>query len=189
MVHSLDPGKPYFRVLLYALAVHAALFSIFYGPNGTGVLFTVIGGGVICALLRMYDDAHALALFIVQGLYASICAGLFSSSLAPIYYTQAKEDSALRPLDIVIFLLAGLIVGSVTARVRPTTIPTGKWIWIIPVPVLAYSFLHDWLFPCQFCPDAKLVYFYSISDLNGIPRWIASTLSGYSLGMWISGRK
>ena len=66
--------------------------------------------------------------------------------------------------------------------------PTGEWIWIVPAPIFAYSFLHDWFWPCKFCPAAKTAYFSSSAELQllTVP---AFSLSGYSIGSWIASRK
>jgi hypothetical protein len=162
MAFHVDLSKPHVRVWLYALAVHAALFSIFYGPNGTGVLFIVVGGGVIFALVRMYHDT--------------------------VYNAQIKRGSPLRSGDAIIFGIAGLLVGWLTARAKLSVVASGKWIWIVPVPLFVCSFLHNWLWRCQFCPDAKTVYFYSSAGLDGMLTWPAFSLSGYSIGSWIANR-
>jgi hypothetical protein len=179
---SVDLSKPYIRVWLYALAVHAALFSIFYGPDGSGVLFIVVGGGVIFALARIYDDRASFILLVSQVLYVYFVIGF----LSVLYDAQIKPDSPLRPGYCVIVGIVGLIFGWSTARAKPSMATTGKWIWIVPVPFFAYSFLHDWFWPCEFCPNAKTAYFYSAElELVTAP---AFSLLGYSIGSWIASR-
>ncbi len=188
MAPRVDLSKPYLRVWLYALAVHAALFSIFYGPNVTGVLFIVVGGGVIFALAKMYHDREALILFVAQVLYGYVFVGLFGLASSELYDAYVKRDSPLRPGSLLMFGIVGFLAGWLTARARPTVAASGKWIWIVPVPLFAYSFLHDWLWRCELCPDAKTVYFYSSAGLDGLLTAQAFCLSGYSIGSWIAGR-
>jgi hypothetical protein len=180
---AIDLSKPHLRVWVYALAVHAALFSVFYGPDGTGVLFIVVGGGVIFALARMYHDGESLILFVSQVLYVYFVIGF----LSVLYDAQFKRDSPLRPGYCLIVGIVGLLFGWSTARAKPSMATTGKWIWILPVPLFVYSFLHDWLWRCEFCPDAKTAYFYSAElEMLTAP---AFSLLGYSLGSWIASRK
>jgi hypothetical protein len=188
MLAGIELSKPYIRVWLYALAVHAALFSIFYGPPGGGVLFTVIGGGVIFALARRYHDTETLILFVAQVLYGYIFVGFLGLALSELYDTHVNRDSPLRPGNVLMFGVVGLLVGWLTGRAKPALAATGKWIWILPVPIFVYSFLHDWLRRCEFCPDATTVYFYSSAALDGMLTSQAFSLSGYSLGAWLASR-
>jgi hypothetical protein len=175
MALHVDLSKPYLRVWVYALAVHAALFSIFYGPNGTGVLFIVVGGGVIFALARIYHEAESFVLFVAQVLYVYFVMGVLS-----VFY------SPLRAGYCVIVGIVGLILGWTSARAKVSMAATGKWIWIVPVPLFAYSFLHDWFWPCKFCPNATTAYFHSAElEIFTAP---AFSLSGYSIGSWIANR-
>lgn len=184
-----DLSKPNVRVWVYALALHAALFSIFYGPNGTGVLFIVIGGGIIFALVRIYHDRGAMTLFVTQVLYGYLFGGLVGSALSELFDAQFMRDSPLRLGGLLIVGIAGLGTGWATSRGIPSVVSTARWIWIIPVPLLAYGFLHDWLWRCQFCRDPLTTYFYPSHDLDGILTWPAFSLSGYSIGSWIASRK
>jgi hypothetical protein len=185
---SVDLSKPYIRVWLYALAVHAALFSIFYGPNGTGVLFIVVGGGVIFALARIYHDREALILFAAQVLYGYVFVGVVGLALSELFDAQFKRDSPLRLGGLLMFGIAGLGLGWATARRMPSAVSTAQWSWIVPVPLFAYSFLHDWLWRCQFCPDPKTTYFYPSAGLDGMLTFQAFSLAGYSIGSWIASR-
>jgi hypothetical protein len=184
-----DLSKPHVRVWAYALAVHAALFSIGYGPNGTGVLFIVVGGGVIFALARMYHDGEALILFVAQLLYGYLFVGFFAESASKLHDAHISRDSPFRLGDLVMWGIVGLPAGWSVARAKLSIVGTGKWIWVLPVPILAYNFLHDWFWRCEFCRDATMVYFYSSADLTrGLITGPAFSLTGYSLGSWIAGR-
>jgi hypothetical protein len=185
---TIDLSKPRVRVWAYALAAHAALFSIAYGPNGTGVLFIVVGGGVIFALARMYHDGESFVLFVAQLLYGYVFVELFASAASPLYDAHIRRDSAFRVGDLVIRGMVGVLAGWLAARTKLSVVGTGKWIWILPVPILAYSFLHDWLWRCQFCTDAKTLYFYSAGLTRDLVTFPAFSLSGYSIGSWIASR-
>jgi len=91
------------------------------------------------------------------------------------------------PSDLAIVTVVGLIMGWPTAKAAASMAATGKWIWIVPVPFLAYSFIHDWFWPCKFCPSAKAAYFYPSADLQLFTA-PALTLAGYSIGAWIASR-
>jgi hypothetical protein len=189
MTAGIDLSRPHLRVWVYAIAVHAALFSIFYGPNGTGVLFIVVGGGVIFELVRMYHDGEALILFVSQLLYGYLFVGFFAESASKLYDAHVSRDSPLRLGDLVMWGIVGLLAGWSVARAKLSIVGTGKWIWVVPVPILAYSFLHDWLWRCECYRDATTVYFYSSADLTrGLITGKAFSLTGYSLGAWIASR-
>jgi hypothetical protein len=189
MAPAIDLSKPHLRVWVYALAVHAALFSVSYGPDGSGVLFIVIGGGVIFALVRIYHDGESLILFIAQLLYGYLFVGFFAESASKLYDAHISRDSPFRLGDLVMWGIVGLLAGWSVARAKLSVVGTGKWIWVLPVPILAYSFLHDWFWPCEFCPDATTVYFYSSADLTrGLITGPAFSLAGYSIGSWITSR-
>ena len=176
MLAGIELSKPYIRVWLYALALHAALFSIFFGPDGTGVLSIVVGGGVIVGLARIYHDRNSFISFVGQVLYAYFVLGMLS--VLPIH---------MWPSDLAIVTVVGLIMGWSTAKAAASMAATGKWIWIVPVPFLAYSFIHDWFWPRKFCPSAKAAYFYPSADLQLFTA-PALTLAGYSIGAWIASR-
>ena len=192
MAPRVDLSKPHVRVWAYAIAVHAALFSISYGPNGTGVLFIAVGLGVIFALVRMYHDGAALILFAGQVFYAYVFGEALGLALSEAYNAKIKSESPLLAADAIIFGIVGLVLGWSTLTIRPFLRATAKWIWIVPVPLFVYGFLHDWLWPCKFCIDAKMLYFIpSGADeglTTGLVTWPAFSLSGYSLGAWITNR-
>ena len=174
---AIDLSKAHLRVWIYALALHAALFSVFYGPDGSGVLFIVVGGGVIVGLARIYHDGDSFVAFVGQVSYAYFVLGLLSALLTHIGFSDLAIDTAV-----------GIILGWSCARAKTSMAPTGEWIWIVPAPIFAYSFLHDWFWPCKFCPAAKTAYFSSSAELQllTVP---AFSLSGYSIGSWIASRK
>jgi hypothetical protein len=155
MTPRVDLSKPNVRVWVYAMAVHAALFSVFYGPNGTGVLFIVVGGGVIVGLARIYHDGNSFISFVGQVLYAYFVLGMVS-----VLRTHMRSS------DLAIVTAVGSILGWSTAKAVASMAATGKWIWIVPVPFLAYNFIHDWFWPCKFCPDARAAYFYPSAGLQ-----------------------
>ena len=177
MLAGIELSKPHIRVWLYAFAVHAALFSIFFGPVGTGVLFIVVGGGVIVGLARIYHDRNSFISFVGQVLYAYFVLGMLS-----VLRTHMRSS------DLAIVTVVGLALGWSTSKAAASMAATGKWIWILPVPIFVYSFLHDWLRRCEFCPDATTVYFYSSAALDGMLTSQAFSLSGYSLGAWLASR-
>src|SRR5579862_8401229 len=105
MLAGIELSKPHIRVWLYAFAVHAALFSIFFGPVGTGVLFIVVGGGVIVGLARIYHDRNSFIAFVGQVLYAYFVLGMLS-----VLRTHMRSS------DLAIVTVVGLALGWSTSK-------------------------------------------------------------------------
>jgi hypothetical protein len=136
----------------------------------------------------MYHDGEALILFPGQVFYAYVFGEVLGLALSEIYNTQIKRGSPLLAADAIIFGLVGLLLGWCTLTIRPSLLANARWIWIVPVPIFAFSFLHDWLWRCELCTDTKILYFYSAGLTSGLITAPAFSLSGYSVGSWIASR-
>jgi hypothetical protein len=102
-----------------------------------------------------------------------------------------KRDDPLNALGVFIFIAVGFGVGWLVNRRLPSLSVAGEWVWLLPVTFFLVGFIHDVFWRCQFCSDARMLYFYSDGSDEGLTNllvtWPAFSAEGYSLGVLLSG--
>ena len=95
-------------------------------------------------------------------------------------------NNPLHAFDVLIFAILGAALGLLMSRLGSYIRRTGQWAGVVPFLVFLLGFIHDAVWSCDYCGDAKINYFVSGGTeglRTALITWPAICLAAYSIIM------